>query len=191
MHQIFISKNKYFLFSAIPVAALFFGNLTSIFIGIFARGQSFETLLTGSERTTAWIASILTFQSSPLIGYGYIIGPKKVGEYFNYLGTYHWKTTSAHNDLLQSLVSGGFIAGLLLFIFYILLAVRLYKFVSCNNISYQLRSFFLMTTTQLFVFSSLTPMMAGIASSLSIMTLWIFIEIGYYLNNYKSTPQIT
>ena len=70
--------------------------------------------LTFTNRTEVWLKSITLFEESPIIGYGY-----QTDEWY----TSHMGVTTAHNLILNQLVSGG-IVGLSLFVILIFISVK-------------------------------------------------------------------
>ncbi len=81
------------------------------------RGHGLSNVVTLSERTYVWEAAERAFVKRPWIGYGYINGPKNaLREEWRFA---HWIPPHCHNELLQSLVSGGIGAGALVLLLYL------------------------------------------------------------------------
>ena len=81
------------------------------------RGQGMRNITTLSERTDVWNASFRAFWLRPYIGYGYIAGVKHaIKDHWN---ATNWIPPHSHNEFIQSLVSGGILAGLLMLAIYV------------------------------------------------------------------------
>jgi O-antigen ligase len=86
-------------------------------IDYLERGQGMRNITTLSERTDVWNASFKAFWLRPYIGYGYIAGVKHaIKDHWN---ATNWVPPHSHNELIQSLVSGGILAGLLMLAIYV------------------------------------------------------------------------
>jgi O-antigen ligase len=82
-----------------------------------ARGQGVRNITTLSERTLVWQASFRAFWLRPYIGYGYIAGVKNaLRDQWIYT---NWLPPHSHSEFIQALVSGGFLAGILVVCLYI------------------------------------------------------------------------
>lgn len=91
------------------------------------RGQGTRNLTTLSERTMVWHASIMAIDLRPWIGYGYIAGAKNaLRDHWN---ATNWVPPHAHNELIQAVLSGGIIAGILILAIY----CRAWWAVWCGN----------------------------------------------------------
>ena len=79
-----------------------------------SRGNEREGLSTLSERTAVWQAAKIMMARSPLLGEGFIAGPKELGDVMlrNRLSM-NFAAPHAHNEFLQAQISGGIIALLL------------------------------------------------------------------------------
>jgi O-antigen ligase len=89
----------------------------------FSRGDSVASITTLNGRTVVWDASLKAIAESPLVGHGFIQGPKKLK---NYMEDTWWAPSHSHNDILNAGVSGGWsLAALTLFI-YLMAAYKLY-----------------------------------------------------------------
>ena len=90
--------------------------LSDKIVKYLSRGQGTKNIATLSERTIVWKISEHLLGMRPLLGYGYIAGPKHaIFEEWNYT---HWVPPHAHSDFLQAALSGGVIAGLLMVLIY-------------------------------------------------------------------------
>ncbi len=86
-------------------------------IQYLARGQGVRNITTLSERTLVWEASFRAFWLRPYIGYGYIAGVKNaLRDQWNHT---NWLPPHSHSEFIQALVSGGFLAGILVVCIYI------------------------------------------------------------------------
>ncbi|NMQ27385.1 O-antigen ligase domain-containing protein [Candidatus Accumulibacter phosphatis] len=83
-----------------------------------ARGGSVSSLATASERTEVWQASRHLIAEAPLLGHGYIAGPKKLNEIMaSGVSAAYFRAVHAHNEFVQTQINGGVVATLLLVIF--------------------------------------------------------------------------
>lgn len=91
------------------------------------RGHGTRNLTTLSERTMVWHASFMAIDLRPWIGYGYIAGAKNaLRDHWN---ATNWVPPHAHNELIQTVLSGGIIAGILILAIY----CRAWWAVWCGN----------------------------------------------------------
>jgi O-antigen ligase len=89
---------------------------------VLARGQSVSGLKTASGRLLIWAAGFKMFTVHPLMGWGFIAAIK---EHFpDYYSSTTFAPEHSHNELLQSLMSGGIIAGVLVTVIYVVAAFR-------------------------------------------------------------------
>ncbi|MGA9164403.1 MAG: O-antigen ligase family protein [Thiobacillus sp.] len=83
-----------------------------------ARGGSVTSLATASERTEVWQASRVLIREAPLLGHGYITGPKKLNDIMaTGPSASYFRAVNAHNEFVQTQINGGIIATILLAIF--------------------------------------------------------------------------
>jgi O-antigen ligase len=95
------------ILATVLMAAVFFQAITTY----LERGQGVRNILTLSERTDVWKASLKAYADRPWLGYGYIVGVKKaIKDHWN---ATNWVPPYAHNEFIQALVSGGPLAALL------------------------------------------------------------------------------
>jgi O-antigen ligase len=103
------------------ILSILFGLLGAValsdkIIHYLGRGQGTNNIATLSERTIVWHISAQAFWHRPLLGYGYIAGPKHaIYESWVYK---HWVPPHAHSDFLQAFLSGGILAGILIVVIY-------------------------------------------------------------------------
>jgi len=82
-----------------------------------ARGQGVRNITTLSERTDVWNASFKAFWLRPFIGYGYIIGVRNaIKDHWN---ATNWVPPHSHSEFIQTLVTGGIVAGVLIVCIYV------------------------------------------------------------------------
>ena len=92
------------ILSTLVLAAAF----SPTIIAYLERGQGLRNVLTLSERTEVWTASLKAFSSRPWLGYGFIIGVKNtIKDHWN---ATNWVPPYAHNEYIQALVTGGVFA---------------------------------------------------------------------------------
>lgn len=93
-----------------------------------ARGTKAETLGTFSERTAVWEASKILIERSPLLGSGFISGPKQLADVMieHRLST-NFAAPHAHNEMLQAQISGGPLALLLSLLIQLRIALLLLR----------------------------------------------------------------
>jgi O-antigen ligase len=72
--------------------------------------------LTLNGRTDVWSAAAKMFEMAPIIGWGFFLGPKHIGDIINQPW---WHATNAQSDLLGAMVCGGY-TGLILYLGFIL-----------------------------------------------------------------------
>jgi O-antigen ligase len=85
---------------------------------ILARGGSVTSLATASERTEVWQASRVLIREAPLLGHGYVAGPKKLNDVMaGGVSASYFRAVHAHNEFVQTQINGGVVATLLLVIF--------------------------------------------------------------------------
>ena len=136
-------------------------------IDYLERGQGMRNITTLSERTDVWNASFKAFWLRPYIGYGYIAGVKHaIKDHWN---ATNWVPPHSHNELIQSLVSGGILAGLLMLAIYVRVL-----WVAVRNARRSIKhTFLLMVVLQISTMSLIMPVISvqfGRLSSLFILS---------------------
>lgn len=117
-----------------------------------ARGQGIRNITTLSERTLVWQASFRAFWLRPYIGYGYVAGVKNaLRDQWVYT---NWIPPHCHSEFIQALVSGGFLAGILVACIYI----RLLWSAVLNARRGLKHVFLLITFIQLFIMAFIMPL---------------------------------
>jgi O-antigen ligase len=117
-----------------------------------ARGQGVRNITTLSERTLVWQASFRAFWLRPYIGYGYVAGVKNaLRDQWVYT---NWLPPHCHSEFIQALVSGGFLAGILISLIYIRMLWS-----AAVNVRMGLKHIFLFITfIQLFIMAFIMPL---------------------------------
>lgn len=96
---------------------------------VLSRGDPSEDLSQLNARTLIWPVAVGFVASAPLIGHGFIVGPRRISESF----PVDWLTPShAHNDILNAAVAGGLPAALLLAAVFALMLIRAFRQRSVN-----------------------------------------------------------
>ena len=143
---------------------------------ILARGGSVTSLKTASERTEVWQASRVLISEAPVLGHGFVAGPKKLADVMagGKTATY-FRAPHAHNEFLQTQIDGGILATLLLVIFLVrtlFLLKALAKYVSPH--------FFRCATAwviMLWTFGMLTPNISGQLFILGTLLLYLYVVL--------------
>jgi exopolysaccharide production protein ExoQ len=91
---------------------LFAGNATSQFMGLLSVGRDAETVSTMTGRVPIWTMLLPYVSERPLLGYGYqgFWGGDRLLEMIAVVG---WAPASAHNAVLETVLSLGLIGGVL------------------------------------------------------------------------------
>ena len=82
-----------------------------------SRGQKESDVSSGSDRTLIWQVGMEAWAQHPLIGYGYVSGPRNA--FKDNWKQAHWLPPHAHNEFVQALMSGGLLSGALIIWFYL------------------------------------------------------------------------
>jgi O-antigen ligase len=81
------------------------------------RGNGIQDVTTFSGRLQVWTVAVEAIRMRPWIGYGFIAGAKNVlKDHWTYS---YWLPPHAHNDLIQAVLEGGILAGVIVFALYI------------------------------------------------------------------------
>lgn len=96
---------------------------------VLSRGDPSEDLSQLNARTLIWPVAIEFAAHAPFLGYGFIVGPRRIGESFpvDWLAPSH-----AHNDILNAAVAGGVPAALLLATVFALMLMRAFRVRTAN-----------------------------------------------------------
>ena len=156
------------------------------------RGQSESNLATLSERTIVWEAAKIMINGSPILGTGFVAGPKGLADVMMTLSTAsYFVAPNAHNELLQAQISGGVIAtflSLLLQTRIFFLWWRLRK-----TIGEPTRSISLSWMVLLAIYGTLHPTLSaqlGLVSGLFV-SLYLWLEYLYQKSNWKNAPEVS
>ena len=102
---------------ALILAVWAFSDVIGEVVGpLVARGQRMEDVETLNSRTDVWAAAWQGMLDSPLVGHGYIFGPKNLPDYMKQA---FWHPPHAHNDILNAGFAGGIGAAVLTAIIFI------------------------------------------------------------------------
>jgi O-antigen ligase len=135
------------------------------------RGQGMRNITTLSERTDVWDASFKAFWLRPYIGYGYIAGVKHaIKDHWN---ATNWVPPHSHNEIIQALVSGGIIAGVLMVALY--LRVLWVAFRSAKRSTKH--TFLLIVVIQIATMSLIMPLVSVQFGRLSTLFLLSFVGL--------------
>jgi O-antigen ligase len=147
--------------------------LSEEFISILSRGQDIENLASLSGRVAVWSAGRQMFLERPLLGYGFIAGPK---EFLNdYTTVAYWAPPHAHNEFLQSALSGGIFAAILTSFIYLRALYRSLRLANGSNTN----TFIMTVIVQLFIYAWAAPLLSYQVTVLSavMMLVLLYIEI--------------
>lgn len=141
-----------------------------------ARGGTVADLKSASERTEVWRASGVLIRESPLLGEGFVAGPKKLAEVMAGGKTAsYFRAPHAHNEFLQTQIDGGILATLLLSAF---LVRTLFLLKSLSR--YVSPQFFRCMTAwmiMLWTFGMLTPNISGQLLVLGALLLYLYVVL--------------
>jgi O-antigen ligase len=113
-----VSRMLSLVFVLVALVLLFV--LSDQIFEFLSRGEPTTYVVTFSDRTYVWQAATTLIDRSPIVGHGFIIGPKLIKTLFTIS---YWAPPHAHNDILNAAVAGGYAAGALLAIIYIWAAI--------------------------------------------------------------------
>lgn len=143
---------------------------------ILARGGSVTSLTTASERTEVWQASRVLIKDAPLLGHGYIAGPKKLNDIMaGGVSAAYFRAVHAHNEFVQTQINGGILATLLLVAF---LVRTLYLLKALAG--YVSPHFFRCATAwviMLWTFGMLTPNVSGQLLIIGALLLYVYVVL--------------
>ena len=131
-------------FAAFILAFLF------TYIDYFLRGMGITNILTLSERIPLWSKYFLEFGNSPIIGFGFIAGVKKLGMIIPKI---HWVAPHAHNDFVQAIMSGGLVMVAMTIGIYVSLYQKCFNPRLSDDTRLLMKNWFI----QLFGYAMLTP----------------------------------
>jgi len=131
---------------------------------ILMRGGNVEQLATLNNRTHVWTGSWRAILDSPLVGHGFIFGPKDLGTYAD---QHWWHAPHAHNDFLNAGVAGGIGAAILTVMIYIHVG---YAVLTIDRPSAE-KAAIIAIYVQLTVYAMLTPLLSSAVFYLGIIML--------------------
>jgi O-antigen ligase len=119
IYALFLSRSVLLRYATVVsgiAIAIVGGVFSERLIRYLERGQGSRNLTTLSERTMVWKASFMAIDRRPWIGYGYIAGAKNALK--DHWNSTNWVPPHAHNELIQGVLSGGILAGMLILAIY-------------------------------------------------------------------------
>jgi len=146
------------------------------YIDYLMRGLDISNLITLSERVPLWGKYAFEFPNSPIIGYGFIVGVKNLGLIIPKI---HWVAPHAHNDLIQSIMSGGIVMGVLTLGIYVSLYRKCYKSHLTGNSQLLMKNWFII----LIGYAMLTPIINWKLFAISGIFWILFITLRIENNN--------
>jgi len=146
------------------------------YIDYIMRGLDFTNLITLSERVPLWGKYAMEFPNSPIIGFGFIAGVKKLGLIIPKI---HWIAPHAHNDFVQSLMSGGLLMGLFTFGVYFSLFRKCYSSALKGPSKLLMRNWFII----LMGYAMLTPVINWKLFAVSGIFWMLFITLSIHNEN--------
>lgn len=110
---------RYFAFMTMVFVAALAWVTQDLFIDtvgrVLSRGTSVTNLVSASERTEVWKASRTLIKEAPILGHGFVAGPKKLADVMAGGKTAsYFRAPHAHNEFVQTQINGGAVATLLL-----------------------------------------------------------------------------
>ena len=144
------------------------------------RGLDISNLITLSERVPLWGKYALEFPRSPIIGFGYISGVKNLSLIIPKI---HWIAPHAHNDFIQSFISGGVIMGLFTIRVYWSLFRKCYQSFLPTNLNLLMKNWFII----LFGYAMLTPIINWKLFAVSGIFWMLFISLKIEYENFICT----
>jgi hypothetical protein len=158
----------------------YFGGIVAAFIITYIdylmRGVDISNLITLSERVPLWGKYAFEFPNSPIIGFGFIAGVKNLGLIIPKI---HWVAPHAHNDLIQSIMSGGIIMGILTFGIYVSLYRKCFRSSLTGKSQLLMKNWFII----LFGYAMLTPVINWKLFAISGIFWILFITLKIENNN--------
>jgi len=154
----------------------FIAFLMITYIDYLMRGLEISNLMTLSERIPLWGKYAFEFPQSPIIGFGFISGVKDLGLIIPKI---HWVAPHAHNDLIQSIMSGGIVMGVLTFGIYVSLYRKCYKSSLTGKSQLLMKNWFII----LFGYAMLTPVINWKLFAISGIFWILFITLRIENNN--------
>lgn len=157
---------------------------------VLARGGSVTNLQTASERTEVWRAAKILIAESPVIGHGYIAGPKKLNDVMaSGVSAAYFRAVHAHNEFIQTQINGGMPASLLLVVF---LARTLYLL---RSLATRASSWFFRCVTawaiMLWTFGMLTPNISGQLLILGALLIYLYVVLEFLHSDQRTRSDMS
>lgn len=143
---------------------------------VLARGGSIADLKSASERTEVWKAAQVLIREAPMLGEGFVAGPKKLADVMAGGRTAsYFRAPHAHNEFLQTQIDGGILATLLLAVF----LVRTLYLLNALSRHASPQFFRCMTAwiIMLWTFGMLTPNISGQLLILGALLLYLYVVL--------------
>ena len=159
---------------------------------LLTRGQALKDVGTLNSRTEVWVAAWRGILDSPLIGHGYIFGPKDLPDYM--YNKPWWAPPHAHNDIVNAGFAGGIGAAVLAAVIFIGVGYRLVTMDRSASEKVPMVAVYI----QLTVYAMLTPLLSSSFKAQGIIFLLLMrylavtapkqIRIGEMHRKIKNTP---
>lgn len=164
------------VFVFIGIYFFMFNGLAEV-LNFLARGNSSTSLTSLSERDAVWHAAKIMIMESPLLGEGFISGPKNIGEMMIASGlSKNFAAPHAHNEFLQTQLSGGIVATFLLLSIYARIIFLLIKVKRFDN----RQKFFLWSILVcVLLLGVLKPVLSLHLSLVGILVIWVYFVLEY------------
>jgi len=140
-----------------------------------SRGNERDGLSTLSERTAVWQAARIIIARSPLLGEGFISGPKELADVMlRQRLSMNFAAPHAHNELLQAQISGGIVAAALSLTIHLRIAFLLLFRVRVNR----RESFFLWAVfLNVLAWGILTPSLSYLLLLPGVLLGWLLLTL--------------
>lgn len=145
------------------------------FYRFLQRGNERQSLSDLSERMPIWEAARIQIEQSPLLGNGFIAGPKKLGDLMiaRHLSP-NIAAAHAHNEFLQTQISGGVIALMITIAIHLRIGFLL---LTCRSISSQETFFAWSVFVCCIVWGLLTPLLSYPLSFPGVLFSWLLLTL--------------
>jgi O-antigen ligase len=120
IYALFLTRNRALRWVGIAVVFLSLAGgvaLHSTIQQYLSRGQSQADVESFGGRVATWQTGMEAFYERPLLGYGFVAGPKNAMR--DHWSESHWIPPHAHNDFVQAFMSGGIITGFIVIWLYL------------------------------------------------------------------------
>lgn len=173
-------QGRFFVVMAIVFVAAFGWATQDFFIksveSVLARGGTIADLKSASERTEVWRASEILIKRAPLLGQGYVAGPKKLNEIMATTSSAsYFRAVHAHNEFIQTQIDGGILATLL--ILALLVRTLFLLNVLSRRTSPQFLRCMMAWTIMIWTYGMLTPNISGPVAILGSLLLYLYVVL--------------